>query len=319
MRLVRTLRRPLWLVLVLGGALALLGWSMPGAHADNKNSGASRYGACLAAQKSGELLLLFDESGSLQSSDPKAARVTAAKYLVQTLGKYADRVGADVDVAIAGFSDSYAVHQNWTKLTAATADSLDGQLDAQAPRNTGIDTDYWVALDGARQTLASRGSGPNGADRCQAIAFFSDGKIDFTQRPLTKPYADGTNLNSQDGVDQTVRKATESICRPGGLADQRAPATSSCSRLGSTKTAHPAISTPCRQSPRAPVSPVCHAAASPSRRPATSIRCRTSTTCCSRSTASIPTPASPSRARSATCRSARRHATTSCWTAPSSR
>ncbi len=203
---------------VLAFGLAALGW--PVAHADADAGGATRYGGCLAAQKSGDLLVLFDESSSLQSTDPKAARLSAAKYLVQTLGKYADRVGADLDVAVAGFSDTYALHQDWTKLTAATADSIGDQMAPQASRNTGIDTDYWLALDGARQTLATRGSGPDGADRCQAIAWFSDGKIDFTARPLVKPYAPGVSLDSAGGIDETVRKAQESICRPGGLADQ---------------------------------------------------------------------------------------------------
>jgi hypothetical protein len=207
------------LAAVLAGGLMLLGWPIPHAHADDAG-GANRYGGCLAAQKSGDLLLLFDESSSLQATDATAARVSAAKYLVQTLGRYADRVGADLDVAIAGFADTYVLHQNWTKLTTETADSLNDQLTPEASRNTGVDTDYWLALDGARQTLASRDGGQNGADRCQAIAWFSDGKIDFTARPVTKPYAGGTDLNSPDGISETVRKATESICRPGGLADQ---------------------------------------------------------------------------------------------------
>jgi hypothetical protein len=95
-------------------------------------------------------------------------------------------------------------------------------LAPQASRDTGIDTAYWLALDGPRQTLAWRGSDPDNAERCQAIAWFSDGKIDFTARPSGKPYADGTGLDSPDGIDQTVNKATKSICRPGGLADQSA-------------------------------------------------------------------------------------------------
>ncbi|MGO9350748.1 MAG: VWA domain-containing protein [Mycobacterium sp.] len=206
------------LVAVVGAALLLLGWSAPDADADN-NSAAGHYGACLAAQKSGDLLMLFDESSSLQSTDRNAARVSAAKYLVQTLARYADRVGADLNIAIAGFSDQYVLHQNWTKLSGHTA-TVTGPLDAQAARNTGIDTDYWLALDGARQTLASRGSGPNGGDRCQAIAWFSDGKIDFTPRPQSKPYADGIKLDGPNGIDEMVRKATESICRAGGVADQ---------------------------------------------------------------------------------------------------
>jgi hypothetical protein len=204
---------------VLACGLVMLVAPMPRALADDAG-GANRYGGCLAAQKSGDLLLLFDESSSLQSTDARAARVSAAKYLVQTLGRYADRVGADLDVAIAGFADTYVLHQNWTKLTSATADSVGQQLDPQASRNTGVDTDYWLALDGARQTLASRGTDPNGANRCQAIAWFSDGKIDFTARPQAKPYANGTMLDSPDGIDKTIRAATDSICRPGGVADQ---------------------------------------------------------------------------------------------------
>jgi hypothetical protein len=204
-------------VAALAAGFSAAGLGSPDARADP--SGASRYGACMAAQKSGDLLLLFDESSSLQSTDPKGARVTAAQYLVHTLGKYADRVHADLTVAIAGFSDGYTVHQDWTGLTGASADAIANGLQPQASRNTGIDTDYWLAFDGARQTLSARGAGHNGADRCQAIAFFTDGKIDFTARALVKPYA-STNLNDPDGVGATVKAATESICRPGGMADQ---------------------------------------------------------------------------------------------------
>ena len=190
------------------------------AHAEPAGGGAKRFGACLASQKAGDLLLLFDESSSLQSTDPQAARVQAARYLLQTLGKYADRVGANLEVASAGFSDTYAPEHNWTKLTGSSADQLGSELSSIATKNTGIDTDYWLALDGARQELASRGPGPNGGQRCQAIAWFSDGKIDFTPRPTSKPYADGVSLDSPTGIDDTTKRAVDSICRPGGLADQ---------------------------------------------------------------------------------------------------
>jgi len=146
--------------------------------------------------------------------------VQAARYLLQALGKYADRVGANLEVASAGFSDNYAPEHNWTKLTGSSADQLGTELASIASKNTGIDTDYWLALDGARQELASRGPGPNGGQRCQAIAWFSDGKIDFTPRPTSKPYADGVSLDSPTGIDDTTKRAVDSICRPGGLADQ---------------------------------------------------------------------------------------------------
>ena len=199
---------------------ALAGWSISSAHAEPAGGGAKRFGACLASQKTGDLVLLFDESSSLQGTDPQAARVQAARYLLQTLGRYADRVGANLEVATSGFSDTYTREQDWTKLTGSTADQVGAQLSSIATKNTGIDTDYWLALDGARQELASRGQGPNGGQRCQAIAWFSDGKIDFTSRATSKPYADGITLDSPSGVEDTTKRAVESICRPGGVADQ---------------------------------------------------------------------------------------------------
>jgi hypothetical protein len=200
--------------------VALAGWAVPSAHAEPAGGGSKRFGACLASQKAGDLLLLFDQSSSLQGTDPQAARVQAARYLLQTLGNYADRVGANLDVASAGFSDTYAPEHDWTKLTGATADQVGSELASIGNKNTGIDTDYWLALDGARQALATRGPGPNGGQRCQAIAWFSDGKIDFTPRDLSKPYADGINLSAPNGIDDTTKRAVDSICRPGGLADQ---------------------------------------------------------------------------------------------------
>jgi hypothetical protein len=208
------------MVALLAGGLALASWSVPHAQAQPSSGGAKRFGACLASQKAGDLLLLFDESSSLQQSDPQAARVQAARYLLQTLGKYADRVGANLDVSSAGFSDTYVPEHDWTKLTEASADAVSTDLSSVASKNNGIDTDYWLALDGARQALAAKGPGPNGGQRCQAIAWFSDGKIDFTPRDTSKPYADGVNLNSPNGIDETTKRAVDSICHPGGLADQ---------------------------------------------------------------------------------------------------
>ncbi|WP_068246833.1 VWA domain-containing protein, partial [Mycobacterium sp. ACS4331] len=195
-------------------AMLILAGFTPAANAAN-TGGANRFGACLASAKAGDLLLLFDESSSLQQSDPNAARVAAAKPLLQTLGRYADRVGANLDVAVAGFADTYTPEKDWTRLTESSADGTAAALSDIASKNTGIDTDYWLALDGARQALAGRG-----ADRCQAIAWFSDGKIDFTPRPGSKPYADGIDLDDPANVEQIRQRAIESICRPGGLADQ---------------------------------------------------------------------------------------------------
>src|SRR5215208_3712498 len=112
-------------VAILIGAMA--GWAVTAASAEPAGGGAKRFGACLASQKAGDLVLLFDESSSLQGTDPQAARVQAARYLLQTLGRYADRVGANLDVATSGFSESYTREQDWTKLTGSTADQVGAQ------------------------------------------------------------------------------------------------------------------------------------------------------------------------------------------------
>lgn len=215
-----------WIAAVaLAAAVVLMGWTAPQASAlGSTGGGVNRFGACLAAQKTGDLLLLFDESGSLQESDPDGARVDAARYLLQTLGRYADRVDAKVEVASAGFSDGYTPEHDWTQLTESSADTMAQQLSSLKAKNTGIDTDYWMALDGARQALAGRGrgagAGAGGAQRCQAVAWFSDGKIDFTPRQVSKPYAEGVNLETQAGIEEARQLAVEAICRPGGVADQ---------------------------------------------------------------------------------------------------
>lgn len=181
----------------------------------------SDFGACLAAQRSGDLLLMIDESSSLQTSDPSGARIDSATYLLNQLDKYRESSGVQLDVAVSGFADSYEVETDWTALDADTLPDVVTSVEGFRDRTDGIDTDYWLALDGARQTLAQQDTSIEGADPCQAIAWFSDGKIDFTPRAdVRKPYAESLPLDSSDSVQRVVEAATESICRPGGVADQ---------------------------------------------------------------------------------------------------
>ncbi|CAM3120684.1 von Willebrand factor type A domain-containing protein [Williamsia muralis] len=191
----------------------------PTASADD-GDGANRFGACLAAQRSGQILLMIDESASLQTSDPDAARVTAAKYLTEQLARFAAESGVQVEVAVSGFSDQYRNELGWTTLDESSLSTVETSLDGFRTRNGGLDTDYWLALDGARSQF-SEASGETGGQECRAVAWFSDGKLDFSPRGgVDKPYAPGIDFSNQAGVDQAVAAATESICRSGGLADQ---------------------------------------------------------------------------------------------------
>lgn len=187
--------------------------------AKDGGSGADRFGGCLAAQKSGQLLLMIDESGSLTATDPQNNRVTAAKYLARKLSQFSADSGISLEIAVAGFSDDYHPALGWTKLDAASLPGVEAGIDAFKDRNKGPDTDYWLALDGARSAL-EKAAKPGEGEKCQALAWFTDGKLDYSQRDASKPYAPNENLNSQAGIDATIRAAQQSICRDGGLADQ---------------------------------------------------------------------------------------------------
>lgn len=185
------------------------------------------YGSCLAADRSGDLLLLFDQSSSLQASDPADARVTAATYLLDRLRSFAGTAGVDLSVGVAGFDAGFTQTTPWTSLDDAGAPALQQGVEAYRDRDTGFETDYWSALEGARQALADRATG--GERRCQAVAWFSDGKLDISPRTTDaereqhgadKPYAAGVDIGDQGAADQVIAAARTSLCRPGGLADQ---------------------------------------------------------------------------------------------------
>jgi len=202
---------------VLGAALVGCLLLTPSASAQPIESAVSDFGGCLAAQREGDLLLMIDESGSLQQSDPDAARVQAANYLLEQLSTFGSAAGVSLDVAVAGFSSDFTVHAPWTRLDTGSLPELQDEVDAFRSRTAGLDTDYWTALDGARSALADQAQS---GTACQAIAWFSDGKLDFSTRDGEKPYAPGISLSTDQGVAQVVAAARESICRPAGIADQ---------------------------------------------------------------------------------------------------
>ncbi len=213
------------LAVVILAALTVIG-SAGVAHAASDDDGVNRFGACLAAQKAGQVLLLIDESGSLQESDPQAARVTAAKYLARQLQTFAGDAGTKIDLAVSGFAEDYRKRLGWTPLTAETLPEINRTLDGLGTSNNGKDTDYWLALDGARTTLAEKkpqgGPTPGGPTQgCQMIAWFTDGALDFSARPdASKPYAPGRSLDTEADVEAMKRAAREGVCRTGGIADQ---------------------------------------------------------------------------------------------------
>ena len=184
----------------------------------------SDFGACLAGRGKGSMIILIDQSGSLRSSDPDGARVTAAQYLVRRLAAFAHSAGVSLDVRVAGFSADYTAAGQWTALNDDALGSIDGSITAVGQDIKDYDTDYWTALEGARQDLADHDPGG-----CSAIAWLSDGAFDLDVRDTSaaakqfgedKPYARGVSLTDESGVSRAEQAGRQDLCRPTGLADQ---------------------------------------------------------------------------------------------------
>ena len=187
-------------------------------------TGLSDFGACLTGRGRGSMIILIDQSGSLRSSDPDKARVTAAQYLVRRLTAFTRSTGISLDVRVAGFSADYAAAGQWTALNDDALDSINASIAAVGQDIKDYDTDYWTALEGARQDLADHDPGG-----CSAIAWLSDGAFDLDVRDTpaaakqfgeNKPYARGADLTDESGVGRAEQAGQQDLCRPTGLADQ---------------------------------------------------------------------------------------------------
>ncbi|MGN2638650.1 vWA domain-containing protein [Nocardia takedensis] len=190
-------------------AIALSTLLLPGSPApaqEQQTSAVVDFGACLSGQQRGDLLLLMDESGSLTGSDPNAERVPAAQRLLQELTEWTANALIRLDVAVAGFGDEFTTHHDWVTLDRNSLPRLNAAVEGARERTRAGATDYGVALrEGHRSLLDHRGD--NNPVACRAIAWFTDGALDFS--------------NPADPVARAERIETTKtgICRAGGTAD----------------------------------------------------------------------------------------------------
>ena len=195
------------------------------------SGGIDRFVSCLNSSRVGDVLLLFDESQSLRTSDPAAsgqqpARVEAAQFLLRRLARATDSV--QLDVALSGFGREYHPYTGWTPLQQDSA-NVQAEAAAFANRNNEIDTNYYLALVKAREQLDDKKRAPGAGHRCQALVWFSDGELDFRVRDrvdLTQRFGPNATLDTPAdittvaGVQAATAKAADLICQSGsGVAD----------------------------------------------------------------------------------------------------
>lgn len=194
--------------------------SVPAADTSRTSTGIAKFGACLSGRKTADVVILLDESGSLQQSDPSGARVDAAKYLIKQWSALSVESGVKIAIQTMGFSGSIADAGGRWLDAGSDYPQLKDDLEAFRSRDSGQQTDYWMALDGARQALAQRAQ--HGGSTCQAILWFSDGKLDAFStyadakgKDVVKPYLDDKTDNAA-----ATSAAAKDLCRKGGVADQ---------------------------------------------------------------------------------------------------
>lgn len=183
--------------------------------------------SCLAEQDRAEVLLLVDESPSLRETDPGNARVTAAQALIGGLVDLSTNAHADINLRIAGFNTQLhsdpSEYGEWTKVERGSEAALDERVEAFRGR-TGdgtSDTDYWTALNDARELLQQRDPSPTS---CKMLFFFTDGDFFITydgKDGATKriPGAEDVRITDSASRDQVVAAGVADLCRAGGIAD----------------------------------------------------------------------------------------------------
>lgn len=212
------------LLVLAGGVLSAAPQVLAAPQKEQSSGPLSAFGACLSGKGEGSLVLLMDQSGSLRQSDPEKARVKASKYLAQRLAAFADSSKVTLKVRVAGFASDYQALGDWVSINSGSLAEIDKQITAAGDNLKDYDTDYWTALEGARQDLAEHDS-----SECRSVAWFSDGAYDLDVRDsdqvqqeygTTKSYAPGVSLTDESGVRAAEAAGKQDICRPTGLADQ---------------------------------------------------------------------------------------------------
>lgn len=161
------------------------------------------------------ILLLIDQSGSLQRTDPDDQRITGARAVVQSYASLADRV-EQVEIQIAGFGETYQ-DDSWTPLDQNTLDSVLDRVDEVGSVSDQDHTDYVYALDGAADAFASGGA------TCQILFWFTDGEHDLDSALLP---AEGlqrfyfSQPVTPANVDEAEALMPGLVCDTGGLAER---------------------------------------------------------------------------------------------------
>ena len=170
-------------VLTIGIGLAPTALASPATLTPAGAEGLAQIATCLRSNPNLVALLVVDESGSLEGTDPDNRRADILADFVLSLaalsGQETPNGARNVQFAANTFAVDSRLLVPWTSLTPENAEKISSQLRDQIPAlNQGQGTDYEAAIKGARGSI-SEGVAQLDAPvpPCKLVVWFTDGVL----------------------------------------------------------------------------------------------------------------------------------------------
>lgn len=175
---------------------------------------------CVSENRNLDVLMLVDESSSLQGddskkivgNDPDDLRVDALRSIAQLLASTVDASnneaeessGIDVKLSIAGFGEKYTTRASVSELNGKSLPNFVQAIEKQRDFDTDRKTRYHIGLGGALDDFLKHKQ--DGEESCRLLVWFSDGVH---------------NDDGRTGISSTeAKQITNELCGEGEIVDR---------------------------------------------------------------------------------------------------
>ena len=196
--------------LLFGIALSPVALAAPAQLTPAGAAGLSQIATCLRSNPNLVALLVIDESGSLQDTDPDNRRANILADFVLSLASLAGQETPQGTRSVQFAANTFSIGSQplvpWTSLTPDNAQKISSQLRQEIPAlNQGQGTDYEAAIKGARGSISEGVSQLDSANPpCKLVVWFTDGVLSVGDEADNAESAQ--RLCAADGPVNALRK-----------------------------------------------------------------------------------------------------------------